>query len=184
MNPVALQSLLVLDDWDEIHDEPLELTGLTADVSPLFIFKELKKVDLWFRDGIWLTPEQTKAIPNAWPIIRFFRLHNDYDNSRIPRVNHIHLLELAYRCRELRFLGFPFDASQINGEENHLAPAGFAAPRLQTLFVGNSPIESPMEVVSFLTSHFPELYSLDYDASSEPPSKYSRRWEEVSEAIG
>jgi hypothetical protein len=119
MNPVALQNLDVDVDLDQNYDEPLELTRVTANLSPLFIFKELRGVQLSFMDGIWLTQEQTEAIPTAWPNIQCFRLHNDYDSSRIPRVNHTHLLQLAYRCRELRSLGFPFDASQINGNPPH-----------------------------------------------------------------
>ena len=71
----------------------------TVDLIPLFIFKKLIVVLLNLGYGVWLTPDQASAIPTAWPEIQIFLLQNNYD--RIPRINHTHLLEVAYRCRHL-----------------------------------------------------------------------------------
>jgi hypothetical protein len=113
----------------------------TVHITLLFIFKTLRDVTLNVGDGVWLTPDQAATIPTAWPEIQTF---HSYNYGRIPRINHTHLLEVAFHCLHLRSLSLSFDACQIRGEERHLSPAGITPPPL----VGNSPIESPDNVVS------------------------------------
>lgn len=189
MNPRCLRELDVFDSSESGEfDEPLELGSRMLDISPLFKFNELRELALSLSDGVGLTAAQASLVSASWPKIEALELENVFA-GRQPRIDHVHLLEIATKCRFLSRLTLAIDASRV-GEGDR--DSGIAVcrrddlvPALETLCLGHSPIESPSLVKSFLVAHFPKLKDVYSDRSqSSPLTKYEERWQAVSEALG
>lgn len=133
-----------------------------------------------------LTAHDIERIIESWPNITHLQIDGSHFNSRIPRLDHSHVLSLLYGCPRLRMLGLRFDATKITGGEVGLNDV---APILEALSVGDSPIYSPSRVGLFLRNHCPGLRkgSLYYTDSTggirHPPNApqylYCERWSAV-----
>jgi hypothetical protein len=125
------------------YDEPLDTdVREVLDITSLLKFRSLKHLGLAFGGVMDVNPELLRRIPTAcqWPQIRSLSLCGPYSDSRIPAINHTHVLSLLRECPTIDTLSLKFDTARISGPE--IEEYG-TFPSLRELEVEDSPIYSP-----------------------------------------
>lgn len=195
-NPKTLKSVVLVDEGlgiamedpgaeDSHFDEAR--AGAPLDVMSLEMFPELEALTLRWSASIQLTPQEMGRIPTAWPRIRHLDLcPPHYLNGRVPRLDHVPVLNLLESCKFLDYLGLHFDTTQLTDLDGLSGEPSF--PTLRTLRVGDSPISSPSRVLAFIKHRFPQLRELDinYDALDDErnrPTLLDRRWSAVVDGL-
>ncbi|KAF6753331.1 hypothetical protein DFP72DRAFT_902769 [Ephemerocybe angulata] len=187
-NPSTLTRLILFQDGPDFDsiDNPLDVDlSQEIDISPIFRFRELRELKLWFEDPVRLTPADFAAIPKAFPNIKTLDFGSFMALNFIPpRINHTHLISLLQGCPSLISLKLLFDASGISGEVVPGAPFP-----LKYLEVNNSPIYSPSQVISFMKVNLPNV-TMIYGSESyledrnHNPAIFTRRWDRVKDEWG
>ena len=157
------------------YDEPDDIdVQEVLDITPLLKFGSLKHLHLAFRGVMDVNPELLQRIPKAWPQIHSLGLCGRYSDSRIPAINHTHVLSLLRECQSIESLNLKIDTARISGPE--IEEYG-TFPGLKELEVGDSPIYSPSRVFEFIKAHFPRLKVLR--AGHDAESLNQKRWDTV-----
>ncbi|KAF6741767.1 hypothetical protein DFP72DRAFT_229186 [Ephemerocybe angulata] len=184
-NPGTLESLCI----DGYGMGPIEREALDMKPHPevkitaLTKFKKLAKLKLCFEGGVQVRAEDIPAIRDAWPeMCSLDLLPTEGCRSRMPVINHTHVLEILKGCPNLNLLALRFDTTQLTDEEAE-ADCQFD---LGTLCVGASPICSPSIVAKFIRSYFPELRILGVyypgrlgDTATKGRPMMDKRWSAV-----
>ncbi|RXW19727.1 hypothetical protein EST38_g6123 [Candolleomyces aberdarensis] len=167
-----------MDNSEPVDDSALRPSHDRIDISGLFKFKRLTELTVNFAEGLWITSEEARQLPKAWPNIETLRL--DLVNRRVPRIDYKDLLNIVYSHRSLRYLSLPFDATKVEGAERDLCPGNGIIPALIELDVGYSPISSASRVIQLFTVHCPKLKKVESQAD-ESDYQYQGQWEIVDE---
>jgi hypothetical protein len=133
-------------------------------LSPTLIsaFQNLERVDLNCPPGLTIEPEFLAAIPHSWPKLKTLVLCPSIVNPSPPLlIDHTHVTQLVRQLSHLQVLGLRFDATKITAEECEQTEFETPSPKLHTLRLGNSPIESRARVTAFLKANFPALEVLE-----------------------
>jgi hypothetical protein len=172
-----LTSLSLWNRFDGRLEEPIEMDPRRVDLSPLRIFGKLQVLSIKIPYSVEVTPTVIRDIPIYWPQLHQLEISQHLSCSRPPSIDHTHILELSQRLPNLRRLGIQFDASSVTSQE---ATVG-SLSKLEALSVGRSPISSPVGVILFLRSNFPQLQTLetDYIARPKDDGLFRARWAAV-----
>ncbi|KAF5337256.1 hypothetical protein D9611_002913 [Ephemerocybe angulata] len=152
-------------------------------ITALTKFRKLAKLMLRFEGGVQVRAEDIPAIRDAWPkMCSLNLLPTQACHSRIPAINHTHVLEILKGCPNLDILALRFDTTQLTDEEAE-ADCKFD---LGILCVGASPIWSPSIVAKFIRSYFPDLRRLGVyypgrlgDTATKGRPMRDKRWSAV-----
>ncbi|KAF6751689.1 hypothetical protein DFP72DRAFT_906850 [Ephemerocybe angulata] len=160
------------------------------DLNPLLIFTQLETLSLNLLLGVNLNPADINQIVARFPRLVKLNVDTDAFDSRIPQIDHTHVLQLIYKLRHLRKLGLRFNATAIpeypanDPALANLTTAKHLPSQLVTLWVGDSPIYSPPSVARFFKMHCPNLrmdriITLPIDSNipeTMPVVMYQKRW--------
>lgn len=160
--------------------EELDMDPRQIDLSPLVPFRLLEQLQIRMHEAVSITPKLVEQIPYFWPHLQRLFLSHEITTSRLPSIDHTHVLQLVRGLPALRDLGIRFDATAITEEDT--GPT-LPPPRLHALRIGLSPIYSPSRALHFLRHNFPSLEILDISHMPrlEEGALYKRRWECVLE---
>lgn len=194
-NSRTMQRLVIRDDTEPTEYEEDQDLNEDAYLSlwPLFSFTKLEWVHINLQLQVSFGPDELDSIIRSWPNLVKLKINVRLPSSRLPPIDHRHLLKLVYNCRHLRTLGLRFNATLVKGDETAPRDAILKEPApLTKLWVCDSPILSPSKVAGFLARHCPKLTRryLDFltveEVAEEAPEFtpiYARRWGAVFAAL-
>ena len=188
-SPETLTNLTVVCQTDseaKPHDIINREDLVKVDITPLLPFQKLQCLNLLITPAIYVTPEQARAIPEAFPDIETLCLRGNIKNKfvlnhRFPKIDHTHFLEIVRGCRKLQSIRLEIDATKVTGQEVPLAEDKKIS--LQEAGFEQSPIYSGEKFAAFLLAHCPALtmvWQTWYECSD---SMYEGRWDVVAQAI-
>lgn len=147
-------------------------------IGALFAFPNLTEVDLPFHH-FTLDDSDVAEIAKAWPHIEILTLHSRVPPAFPPRVTLSGLLPFVEHCPNLASLAIIFDATVVCpfNSKNRIWPDTMAP---FTLDVGNSPLQHPTDVATFLSECFPTFSEIEYVVSHDVVAEH---WHEVGQII-
>ncbi|KAF6751099.1 hypothetical protein DFP72DRAFT_498787 [Ephemerocybe angulata] len=88
------------------------------DLGPLLDFAKLETLSLNLSTtGVNLDPNDIDNIVESFPNLVKLKIDAETFDSRVPRIDHNHVLQLLYGLKDLRKLGLRFNATNITGRE-------------------------------------------------------------------
>ncbi|KAJ7218384.1 hypothetical protein GGX14DRAFT_436901 [Mycena pura] len=196
LNSLSITAAPLVSTTDTVAD--LEQIALYAvpgtHLFPLFTLTTLTSVTLAGPVGLDLDDTVAAEIARAWPRIRSLRL--DLAGSlyqRVPpRTTLRALLTFARLCPHLWRLSLPINAHSVP-KWRKAQTAAEARPTqrcLRSLYVGDSPVGTPLDVAAYLSSIFPKLQWVSggkVDPRGEPVRADvlagRRKWKAVEAAL-
>ena len=177
-------------------EEPEDIDpSSNLDIAPLFPFSALEIVSINLTYEVHLDYSDIEGICLNWPNIKTLKIDMEYPNSRVPFIDHSHLLSLLYNLPHLEELGLRFDGTSLGEDSPKPEGCKYDNPApVKKLWVSDSPILSPSEVAEFLRKHCPRLTPGDLThmwnslSSDDIPEGrfndiYGRRWGAVEETL-
>ncbi|KAJ7196211.1 hypothetical protein GGX14DRAFT_526861 [Mycena pura] len=159
---------------------------------PLFTLTTLTSVTLAGPVGLDLDDAAAAEIARAWPRITTLDLAGSAFPHIPPRTTLRALLAFAWLCPHLWQLCLPMNAHRVPNwrKAQTAAEARPTQPCLECLYVGESPVGTPLDVAAYLSSIFPKLRSVSagpVDSQDEPVGTElladRRKWKAVQAAL-
>ncbi|KAF6751688.1 hypothetical protein DFP72DRAFT_1135527 [Ephemerocybe angulata] len=197
-NPQKLRKLVIRGGPNISYDEE-DLDAQPTDgvnLLPLLRFTGLETLSLNILVGVNLNSDDIEAIVENFPQLVKLQVDTGAFDSRLPQINHTHVLQLLYKLPHLKKLGLRFDATGIPRDQSeepaldNLVTNGQPS-QLIKLWVGDSPICSPSNTAKFFEAHCPKLrmenvFSRPVELNTPetmPAVMYQRRWKAVANYI-
>ncbi|KAF5313383.1 hypothetical protein D9611_008459 [Ephemerocybe angulata] len=167
-----------------------------VDLLSLLRFTGLETLSLNILVGVNLNSDDIKAIIENFPQLVKLKVDTGAFDSRLPRIDHTHVLQLLYKLPHLKKLGLRFDATSIPRDQSE-EPAldnlvtNDQPSQVIKLWVGDSPICSPSNTAKFFEAHCPKLRMENVfprpvelnTPETMPAVMYQRRWKAVANYI-
>jgi hypothetical protein len=148
-------------------------------IRPLFVFSALYSVDLIFWDEVDIDDAGMEELAKAWPQLSSFSMKIYHTIDRKPRVTLAGLIPLVKHCRDLLEIVITVNACEVDVSESRPGK-GAVNTEIDTLCVGDSPIEDPVAVAAFLSDIFPAVNTIDNQLNQLPENS---KWSQVADLI-
>ncbi|OJA15556.1 hypothetical protein AZE42_08168 [Rhizopogon vesiculosus] len=136
-------------------DDPNLVLGFDA-VAPLMSFSRLTKLDLQFFCISTIDDAALKIMARSWPQLEHFLFGSATKRVDPPSLTFTGLVHLIQHCRHLRNIEMPFSACAID-ITCELFSNAIPNEKITSIFVGISPITSPVAVACQLHTLLPNL---------------------------
>lgn len=167
---------------------PVPLTGYLHKITahtfrPLLALKSTSSLEISIACCYSIDDDLIKAMAAAWPKLEILNLLPPLGRLDSIEVSLVALISLIKHCKNLANLSLAFDLTEIETSDEQRPSQGNSL-ELETLDVGNSPIDSPARVALLLSDLFgrPDIESLE-DGDDPVQTKRYKRWTEVGHLI-
>ncbi|KAG0700858.1 hypothetical protein DFH29DRAFT_1053820 [Suillus ampliporus] len=149
-----LESLTLHGRWWTTHIECGILTSLHA-------FRNLTELHVEISCDMSMSDEGLRQLVGAWPKLRRLKISCFIAISTTTVPTFYGLISLLQLCPALTSLALVIDTTKLEGIDLKYPGGGSCNKNIKSLTLGNSPIESPLNVALVLSGLFPSLEQVD-----------------------
>ncbi|KAG1777765.1 hypothetical protein EV702DRAFT_1196975 [Suillus placidus] len=146
------------------------------DFTPLRAFPNLTHLLIEGAGNISMSDEALCQLARAWPKLQVFKISSYVIIDGSTTVPTFHgLISLLWSCPALTSLALVIDTTKSDGIDLKCPGGGRCNKRLESLVLGNSPINVPVNVALIISGLFPYLKQVDLACWERPPMNTTAR---------
>ncbi|OAX37412.1 hypothetical protein K503DRAFT_866904, partial [Rhizopogon vinicolor AM-OR11-026] len=141
-----------------IFVDPLSKFPVKLDVfMSLHAYHNLSALTIWTDYGISISNQELCQLARAWPKLKMLNISRFASTNQTTLPTFHGLINLIRLCPSLTYLALVIDTTKLNGIDLQCPGGGICNMNLRKLILGNSHIDSPLNVALMLSALFPNL---------------------------